>query len=173
MDLEETGRLLAKCAAFDRRTVGEADIRAWHEVFRDIPLADALVAVTRWYSTHREWVMPSDVRSIALDIERDRRRAIRDAQEQAAIDEMAADPTRYDRSPAVRALVEQLRDSLPDVDAERLTRRPELIEWDRARRRREWAEPNPHYDPAVAAALFAESHLEPDAALNPREDPAT
>jgi hypothetical protein len=29
----ETAKLLALCAAFDQRTVGEADVEAWHAIF--------------------------------------------------------------------------------------------------------------------------------------------
>ena len=53
--------VLQKCAAFDRRTIGEADAFAWHEILAPFPKADALMAVTAWYRERREMAMPSDV----------------------------------------------------------------------------------------------------------------
>jgi hypothetical protein len=61
----EVGLLLTKCAAYDRRTIGEADIEAWHDALGDLPFDDASAAVTELYKTRpgRDWVGVSDVRS--------------------------------------------------------------------------------------------------------------
>jgi hypothetical protein len=56
--------VLAKCAAFDRRTFGESDVRAWCDVIGDLDRQVALNAVSTWYRTHREMIMPSDIRRI-------------------------------------------------------------------------------------------------------------
>ena len=36
MNHQEIGRLLAYIAAFDKRTVGAADVLAWHDVLSDL-----------------------------------------------------------------------------------------------------------------------------------------
>lgn len=61
MRRSEAGVLLAKMSAFDRRTIGEADIEAWAEALGDVPLSDALDAVTEHYRAQSRWIMPSDV----------------------------------------------------------------------------------------------------------------
>lgn len=57
----ETAKLLRAAAAYDRRTVGEADVAAWHLAVRDLPLDDALTAVVDHYRESRDFLMPSDV----------------------------------------------------------------------------------------------------------------
>jgi hypothetical protein len=61
MNRSETAQLLTKIAAFDRRTIGEADVMAWHEILETYPLADCLDAVRAYFAETREWCMPSDV----------------------------------------------------------------------------------------------------------------
>ena len=64
----DTGRVLAKISAFDQRTVGDADIAAWHEIIGHLDTASCMAAVTVHYreTTHR--IMPADVRKLATDI---------------------------------------------------------------------------------------------------------
>lgn len=78
--------LLTKAAAYDRRTVGEADVAAWHEVLADLDLADALSAVARHYRDNAQWIMPSHIRAIVGEIERERRRVTRELQHAAPIE---------------------------------------------------------------------------------------
>ena len=61
----EIVQLLAQVAAYDRRTVGEADVEAWHTVLADIPLADAVQAVSDHYRRSRDWIMPAEVLATA------------------------------------------------------------------------------------------------------------
>lgn len=61
MNRSETAQLLTKIAAFDRRTIGEADVLAWHEILEPYPLAQCLNAVRAYFAETREWCMPSDV----------------------------------------------------------------------------------------------------------------
>jgi hypothetical protein len=150
MTPEETARVLAKCAAFDRRTVGRADILAWHEVLSDLPVEDALQAVTAWYRERTEWVMPASVRSLALEVADQRRRVELRARIEAERIAIEAVPTE-DRSAAVKALLAEVRDALPSVDPTKY-RRAEWLDTDR-RRTRGPATPNPHFDPAAAARL--------------------
>lgn len=77
MNLEETARVLAWAAAFDRRTIGEADVRAWHETVNDLDVTDALTAVTRWYREHTEWLMPAHLRTAVREVRSDRARKAR------------------------------------------------------------------------------------------------
>lgn len=63
MTPHETALCLAKAQGYDNRTVGEANILAWHEVLADVPLDDALAAVTAHYGATREFIMPADIRA--------------------------------------------------------------------------------------------------------------
>ncbi|MEU1736496.1 hypothetical protein [Streptosporangium sp. NPDC020145] len=62
MTPEETIDLLSLAASFDRRTVGRADVMAWHAAVGDLDFADARDAVVAHYRDNREWIMPADVR---------------------------------------------------------------------------------------------------------------
>lgn len=57
----ETATLLAMIAAYDRRTVGEADVAAWHAELEPYDLAAAAAAVRDYYRTSRDWLMPADL----------------------------------------------------------------------------------------------------------------
>lgn len=148
MSPADVAKVLAKASAFDQRTVGAADVAAWHEVLADVQLADALAAVTRHYADQTERLMPAHVRRLAREGERDRRRVERERREQLALTAEAADPTRRDRSDDVRALIERLRAELPEGDPDQL--RYGHKEWRLARERRERA-----HRPADTNAEFA------------------
>lgn len=62
----ETAILLGLCATFDRRTIGTADVEAWTAVLGDLTFEACRAAVIDYYAESREWIMPSDVRSGAL-----------------------------------------------------------------------------------------------------------
>lgn len=68
----DTARLLAACAAYDRRTVGEMDIAAWHKAIGHLDYTDALEAVAQHYANSREWIMPADVHAGVLTIRNER-----------------------------------------------------------------------------------------------------
>lgn len=70
----ETARVLAKCAAYDQRTVGEADVMAWHENIGDLDYGDAMEAVRRHYRESTERIMPAHVRQSCRAIRNERRR---------------------------------------------------------------------------------------------------
>jgi len=57
----EAAELLALAAAFDQRTVGEADALAWAEALGNINQADARTAVTEHYRHETRRLMPVDV----------------------------------------------------------------------------------------------------------------
>lgn len=70
----EVARMLAKAAAYDRRTVTEIDVAAWHEIVARVDLLDALAAVTRHYTETRDWMMPADFLKHARAAKEERRR---------------------------------------------------------------------------------------------------
>lgn len=63
MNIEETADILALCAGYDNRRVGEADILAWHRVIGDLLFEQAREAVFAHYTDSRERIMPADVRN--------------------------------------------------------------------------------------------------------------
>jgi len=61
----DAAELLTLCAAFDRRTIGESDARAWAYALRDIPLDDdTRDAVADHYGRTEAWITPAHVRKI-------------------------------------------------------------------------------------------------------------
>lgn len=94
----DIARVLAKAAAFDQRTVGEADVLAWHEALSDLDASDALAAVTRHYARDTARLMPAHVRAEA--------RAVRDERRREQVHDVRALPSRFesddDRADRVR-----------------------------------------------------------------------
>lgn len=72
MNRAETAQLLTLCAAYDNRTLGDADVLAWAQVLGDLPYTDAQNAVTAHYATETRRIMPADVRAGVRRIRRDR-----------------------------------------------------------------------------------------------------
>lgn len=141
----EVARMLAAVQAFDRRTVGEADVAAWHRVLVGVELADALEAVARHYGVSVEWLMPAHVRTLVAEIRRERRHAIQQAVAARALEAEQARPTR-DRSAELEQLLTELRDRLPKGDPDAL--RHGHKKWrqaDERRERAEHAQPNPAF----------------------------
>ena len=62
MSAEDMGRVLAKCASYDRRKVGESDIIAWLQVLGDLPYDDCVAAVIAHYGETTDWIMPAHIR---------------------------------------------------------------------------------------------------------------
>jgi hypothetical protein len=145
MNLREAAAVLAKTTGYDNRTVGQTNVLAWHEALSDLDIGDALEAVAIHHRESADYLMPVHVRRIVDRIDRDRRRAIREAADAEQALALAASPIR-DRSAEVRQLIADLRDALPPGDPDKL-RRPEWLENDRRRAReaRPDAQPNPHY----------------------------
>jgi hypothetical protein len=72
MNAEETSRLLARCASYDRRKIGEADVLAWLQVLGDLRFADCDAAVIGHYTDSTDWIMPAHVRRRVLEIRNQR-----------------------------------------------------------------------------------------------------
>jgi hypothetical protein len=69
----DAAELLTLAAAFDRRTVGEADARAWSAALNSMPLDDdARAAVARHYNETDKWLTPAHVRTQRARIRADR-----------------------------------------------------------------------------------------------------
>lgn len=111
MTPDEVARLLAKCAAYDQRTVGRTDIAAWTEALGDIELVDALPAVTAHYRGSNKRAMPADIRERSAEFRDARRRAER----RTPLAELP--PGRHDEDPdrdaRIAAGVAMARASLP------------------------------------------------------------
>lgn len=66
MNQPEAAKILVKIAAYDRRTIGLADVEAWLEALDGIVTFDeALIAVRDHYRESREFMMPSDLIKLA------------------------------------------------------------------------------------------------------------
>lgn len=72
MNHAEIVDLLTACAAYDRRTVGESDVHAWHKALHDMPIEHALAAVPEWFGkrTNDAWTMPHHIRNTWNDMHR-------------------------------------------------------------------------------------------------------
>lgn len=103
----ETARVLAKAAAFDSRTIGEADVAAWHEAIGYVEYADALMAVTYHFRESSSRLMPCDVLNRVDAIAADRRRVERDEARRRIVLALKA-PVTTDRSREIRAAVRLL-----------------------------------------------------------------
>lgn len=76
MKPSEVAMILAKISAYDRRTVGEADIEAWTEALDgQVTVHDALMAVRDHFRESTDWLMPKMVIERSREI---RRRRVRD-----------------------------------------------------------------------------------------------
>ena len=73
MKRSEVSILLTKIAAFDQRTIGNADVEAWSEALGDaVGLADSLDAVTKHFRSSADRLMPIHILNAAGGIRRDR-----------------------------------------------------------------------------------------------------
>lgn len=72
MNRADIARLLTKMAAFDQRTIGDADVAAWHEVLAGVELPDALQAVARHYAESDKRMMPAHVIQLVRRIRAER-----------------------------------------------------------------------------------------------------
>ncbi|MEU3917092.1 hypothetical protein [Streptomyces sp. NPDC029004] len=69
----DAAELLSLAAAFDRRTVGEADARAWAAALNAMPLDDdARAAIGRHYAETDRWLTPAHVRQQRAKIRAER-----------------------------------------------------------------------------------------------------
>lgn len=62
MNIEETGKLLARVQVIDNRRVDEATILAWHELVEDLDYAMAVEAVRLHFRESTTYLVPAHVR---------------------------------------------------------------------------------------------------------------
>lgn len=152
MNLVETHDLLTLVAKYDNRRFDDATVMAWQEVLADLPFDDCRTAVVAHFGGAEVYLMPVHIVRGATDIDRNRRRRMRELREAQEQLELEAAP-RTDRS---REIAAGIREMLPAGNPDAL-RRAEWLEADKRRERLAAAEPNPDYDPTVAlAARLAE-----------------
>lgn len=72
MNITDTAQVLAKIQAFNNRTFDQPAMQAWHETIGDLDLPDCLQAVSDYFRASKEWIMPSDIRSIVMGIRNSR-----------------------------------------------------------------------------------------------------
>jgi hypothetical protein len=161
MNLKETNQALALAQAFDRRTVGEMDVRAWHSVLGDLDAADVMEAVRHHYASETDWIMPGHVRRIAMQLVEARARAALSTgwapgqygvPKADAMPEIAGPVAEGELTPEVRNLLASVRAMLPVGSREALM--PRTVAWEQehaAYERHLHAVPNPHYRPDAVA----------------------
>ena len=91
MNPSEAAIVLTFAAAYDRRTVGEADAKAWALALPHVRVKDAQAAIVEHYTESREFLMPSDVGRI---VRRQRTDAHRDITPPPPPRELASEPKR-------------------------------------------------------------------------------
>lgn len=72
----DAARLLTLAAAYDRRTIGEADAIAWADALHGLNVEDCAAAIRAHYAGSTEWVMPATVRGAVWKLRADRIRAV-------------------------------------------------------------------------------------------------
>lgn len=137
----QIGDLLTVITAIDRRTIGDADIEAWHLILGDLELADCAQAVKDHYSERRDWLMPADVHTRATGIARRRAGRARIAELEAieaAEDEAerlaiaGADPVDRDELRSRLAALNARGHRVPRVDPRPDATRLEEARWELA-----------------------------------------
>lgn len=102
----DMARVLTKCAAFDQRTIGEADVMAWYDAVGQLDYDDAMTAVSRHYATSTDRIMPAHLRTEVL--------AIRNERAGKQHHEILALPSRFE---ADEIRDERIRERLPELMA--------------------------------------------------------
>jgi hypothetical protein len=74
MNNSEIAKLLALAASRDQRTVGDADVLAWHEDIGDLDFDDAREALRRHFRESTDRLMPAHIRRLVRTIREERRR---------------------------------------------------------------------------------------------------
>lgn len=114
MNRSEVAVLLGLAAARDQRTVGDADVLAWHEDIGDLDFADARAALGRHYRESTDRIMPAHVRRLVRVMREERRGRDQPTAPRALPSRFEDDVTRNLR---VKQGVAQCRDVLGPVMA--------------------------------------------------------
>jgi hypothetical protein len=165
MNLEQVAQALGLAQAYDNRTVGEVNVRAWHAILGDLGAADVMEAIRRHYAEKDEWIMPAHIRRAVERIELEQARAARKwAPGQAGVAPEDAlpeiegpelsDAAIAGMPPEMRAFLNKLAEEKGLSPSEaRETLMPRRVAWEREHAafiRSQKADPNPHYRPTTA-----------------------
>jgi hypothetical protein len=116
MNRAEIATLLGLAAARDRRTIGEADVAAWHTDLNDLTFDEAREALNRHFRESTDWLMPAHLRRLVRIVRDDRRPR----------SEVLALPSRFeddaDRASRLERGVSQVNDVIREI-RERLAAR--------------------------------------------------
>jgi hypothetical protein len=125
MNAEQAGRVLAKCASYDRRKIGDADVIAWFQVLGDLAYDDCIAAVIAHYGDTTDWIMPAHIRRLVMTA---RNRRLQNTEIPPPPVELLDDPAAY--SAALHAAAVAIADGRDPEAAmaaiARTTARPEL-----------------------------------------------
>lgn len=151
MNFQETQQLTTILfTAYDRPKPDGLD-EIWFAALTDVPFDLARAAAVRLIQTSAFVPKVAELRSLAAELGRERRRLEREANERRALEAYRATAGPLtDRSAEIRAFVDRIRGALPDGDREALM--PRAVAWERqhrAHQRAITAAPNPDYDPAM------------------------
>ncbi len=61
MTVDEVRRVLKKASSYDSRKVDDPTVNNWHDMLAGITYGEAIAAIDNYYSSTREWMMPSDL----------------------------------------------------------------------------------------------------------------
>jgi hypothetical protein len=147
MNLEEAAAVLAKAAGYDNRTVGDANVLAWHEALGDLDVGDALQAIAIHHRTSTDYLMPVHIRRLVADIRRERYEHELADEQRLVLEAYAANAGPLtDRSEEIRNFIAGVRTGLPPGDPKALNPRKEAWRRDHlAYVRQRDGEPNPRY----------------------------
>lgn len=138
MNPGEMARVLTKAAAFDQRTIGEADVMAWYDAVGQLDYDDAMTAVSRHYATNTDRIMPAHLRAEVLAI-RNERAAQQQHEIRALPSKFEYDPERNERiREGIRKLAEGWGVPTDDDGSD-----PHVAALARARRERKSKMPEP------------------------------
>lgn len=72
MNPTEVAALLTVISSYDRRSIADADVHAWHAALHNVGYDAARDAVVKHYATETVWLMPAHVRKLATAAGNDR-----------------------------------------------------------------------------------------------------
>lgn len=96
MNLEDAGRVLAVAAAYDRRTIGKADLLAWADALDDLDPTECITAIRAHYREQTAWCMPAHVRQLIAQAHREAAERRRNQNQLRAIDGAKHDAQQVD-----------------------------------------------------------------------------
>lgn len=126
MKRSEVAALLTMMAAYDRRTIGEADVIAWHAALDGhVTPGIAREAITRHYRRSSDWLDPARLLTAAREIRRERIATAGQPDYPPGL--TYAEELNW-RAAWLRAVLDQHDDPTGEADRATNVRRPELLD---------------------------------------------